>query len=130
MRVMLDTHVAIWLADSPKKLRDDVLEQLGSDRTTLVVSTIVAWEVSIKWRTGRLTLPDQPRVWVRRLVAEFGAEVLTVTMEHAVAVANLPDHHRYPFDRLLIAQAQVEGMAVVTADRSFAAYDVEVISAR
>ena len=130
MRVLLDTNAAIWLADAPETLRDDVVEELGSDRTTLVVSTIVAWEVAIKWRTGRLTLPEQPRFWIRHLVAEFGAEVLTVTVEHAVRVAELPDHHRDPFDRLLIAQAQVEGIAVVTADRAFTAYDVAVIPAR
>jgi PIN domain nuclease of toxin-antitoxin system len=64
------------------------------------------------------------------MIREFGAEVLPVTFEHAVQVADLPDHHRDPFDRLLIAQAQVEGMPIVTADRRFGAYDVEVIAAR
>ncbi len=130
MRVLLDTNVALWLAHAPQTLQPDVVEQLGSDGTTLVVSAVVPWEVAIKWRTGRLTLPDHPLAWVRRLADEFGAELLPVRLEHAVRVADLPDHHRDPFDRLLIAQAQVEGMAVVTADRSFAAYDVEVVLAR
>jgi PIN domain nuclease of toxin-antitoxin system len=130
MRVLVDTNVAIWLADAPDMLRPRVLTDLGSDRTELVVSVIVAWEVAIKWRTGRLTLPGHPRDWMRRLVAEFGAELLPITLDHAVRVADLPDHHRDPFDRLLIAQAQVEDMAIVTADRSFTAYDVQVIPAR
>jgi PIN domain nuclease of toxin-antitoxin system len=64
------------------------------------------------------------------MVREFGAEVLPVTLNHAVAVAELPDHHRDPFDRLLIAQATVERLPIVTSDSSFAAYDVDVVTAR
>jgi PIN domain nuclease of toxin-antitoxin system len=90
----------------------------------------VLWEVAIKWRTGKLRLPEHPRLWVARLAREFGAEVLPVTVAHVVQVADLPDHHRDPFDRLLIAQAQVEGIPIVTADASFARYDVDVITAR
>jgi PIN domain nuclease of toxin-antitoxin system len=130
MRVLLDTNVAIWLVDAPETLRSGVMEQLASDATSLVVSTVVPWEVAIKWRTGRLTLPDPPRTWSARMIREFGAVVLPVTFDHATQVADLPDHHRDPFDRLLIAQAQIEGMPIVTADRSFGAYDVEVIAAQ
>ena len=101
MRLLLDTSVVLDLALGSHVLRRDVVERLGDDATTLVVT--------------------------RRLVAEFGAELLPVTLDHAVRVADLPDHHRDPFDRLLIAQAQVEDMAIVTADRSFTAYDVQVI---
>lgn len=130
MRLLIDTNVAIWLADALETIRPAVVDQLQADDTDLVVSTIVPWEVAIKWRTGRLSLPEPPGPWVRRLVDEFGAEVLPVTLDHAVRVADLPDHHKDPFDRLLIAQAQVEGMAIVTADRSFGAYEVDVIAAR
>lgn len=130
MRVLLDTNVVIWLVDAPETLRAEVVHQLAADETSLVVSVIAPWEIAIKWRTGRLTLPDHPRFWASRMIRELGAEVLPVTLDHATQVADLPDHHRDPFDRLLIAQAQVEGIPIVTADRSFGAYDVEVIPAR
>jgi len=130
MRVLIDTNVAIWLVDAPETLRPGLAQLLAADETVLVISVIVPWEVVVKWRTGRLTLPESPRPWTARMIREFGAEVLPVAFDHVVQVADLPDHHRDPFDRLLIAQAQVEGMPIVTADRSFGAYDVEVIPAR
>lgn len=130
MRILLDTNVVLDLALGTEKLRTDVVEQLRDDATTLVVSTVVPWEIAIKWRQGRLPIPEHPQDWALRMIREFRAEVLQVTLEHAVRVAELPDHHRDPFDRLLVAQAQVEDMAVVTADRAFAAYDVAVIPAR
>ena len=85
--------------------------------------------IAIKWRLGKLPLPDHPGRWFPRVVQEFGAVVLPVTLAHVLQVADLPDHHGDPFDRLLIAQAQVEGVPIVTADRSFARYDVEVVHA-
>jgi PIN domain nuclease of toxin-antitoxin system len=130
MRLLLDTNVVLDLALGSDVLRRDVVERLGDGATTLVVSTVVPWEIAIKWRQGKLPIPEPPGVWAPRMVREFGAELLPITLDHAVRVADLPDHHRDPFDRLLIAQAQVEDMAIVTADRSFTAYDVQVIPAR
>jgi PIN domain nuclease of toxin-antitoxin system len=130
MRVLLDTDVVLDLVLGARALRQEIIAQLRDDATTLVVSTVSPWEIAIKWRQGKLPIPDHPRPWSARMIREFGAEVLPVTLDHAVQVADLPDHHRDPFDRLLIAQAQVEGMPIVTADRSFGAYDVEVIAAR
>ncbi len=130
MRVLLDTNVVLRLTLEPELLSGEVRELLEADSTTLVVSVVAPWEISIKWHLGRLPIPQPPRVWVPRMLQEFGAQLLPVTLGHAVGVADLPDHHKDPFDRLLIAQAQVEGIPIVTADRSFAAYDVEVIAAR
>lgn len=87
------------------------------------------WEIAIKWAAGKLELPEHPRDWVARLSRELGVEALPVSQIHAVQVADLPDHHRDPFDRLLIAQAQIEGIPIVTADRSFERYDVEIVPA-
>lgn len=130
MRVLLDTNVILVLAENPDRLRPDVVRMLGEDSTALVVSTVGPWEIAIKWRTGKLSIPEHPRGWTRRMVREFGAELMRVSMEHAVYVADLPDHHNDPFDRLLIAQAQVEGIPIVTTDAVFTRYDVEVITAR
>lgn len=129
MRVLLDTNVVLDLSLDATTLRPEVVEQLSADSTGLVVSVISPWEIAVKWRIGKLPLPEHPREWTARMVREFGAEVLPVSLAHMVSVADLPDHHRDPFDRLLIAQAQVEGIPIVTADRSFSRYDVEVIAA-
>jgi len=130
VRVLLDTNVVIWLASEPALVRAETLQMLGDVGTGLVLSAVVPWEVSIKWSAGKLTLPEHPKAWVARLVREFGVEPLPVGYAHAVEVAELPDHHRDPFDRLLIAQAHVEGLPIVTADRSFERYGVDVIAAR
>lgn len=130
MRVLLDTNVVLWLADDPTMLSRETVELLGKDTTELVVSAAVAWEIAIKWGLGKLTLPEHPRNWVPRLTREFSACSLAVTQSHAAEVADLPAHHRDPFDRLLIAQASVEQCAVVTADEMFSRYGVEIIPAR
>lgn len=130
MRILLDTSVVIGLSDDPHLFRPDVVERLRAESTTLLLSSVVPWEVAIKWRTGRLQLDLHPREWTARLVRELGTQGLTVSFDHATRVADLPDHHRDPFDRLLIAQAQAEDVPIVTADRAFAQYDVEVITAR
>jgi PIN domain nuclease of toxin-antitoxin system len=130
MRVLLDTNVVLWLADDPTMLRPETVELLGEDTTELLLSAAVAWEIAIKWGLGKLTLPEHPRDWVPRLTREFGAYSLAVTQSHTVEVADLPVHHRDPFDRLLIAQALVEQCGVITADGMFSQYGVEVIPAR
>lgn len=130
MRILLDTNVVIWMVENPDALQPDVVDLILADSTVLVLSAVVPWEVAIKWRAGKLALPEHPRDWVRRLAREFGVERLPVTEAHVTQVADLPAHHKDPFDRLLIAQAQVEGVPIVTADRNFARYDVEVVAAR
>jgi PIN domain nuclease of toxin-antitoxin system len=130
MRVLLDTNVVLWLADDPSILRRETVELLAKDTTVLLLSAAVPWEIAIKWRLGKLTLPEHPRDWVPRLTREFGAYAMPVTQSHAVEVADLPHHHRDPFDRLLIAQALSEQCGVVTADEVFSRYGVEVIPAR
>lgn len=130
MRVLLDTNVALWLADDPALLRQETVELLGDGTTDLLLSAAVAWEIAIKWGLGKLTLPEHPRDWVPRLSRELGAYPLAVTQSHTLEVADLPVHHRDPFDRLLIAQALVEQCTVVTGDEIFSRYGVEVISAR
>ncbi|MGI5127428.1 type II toxin-antitoxin system VapC family toxin [Pseudonocardia sp. CA-107938] len=130
MRLLLDTNVILRLALEPERLSRSLIDRLESDATRLVVSVVAAWEISIKWQIGRLPIPRPPEVWVPTVLREFGAELMTIELDHVLRVAELPAHHGDPFDRLLIAQGQVESLPIVTADRSFSAYDVEVIPAK
>lgn len=130
MRVLLDTNVAIWMATEPALLRTQALDLVLDDETTLLLSAVTPWEIVIKWAIGKLELPEHPRDWVARLSHELAVKALPISQSHAVQVADLPEHHRDPFDRLLIAQAQVEGIPIVTADSSFARYDVAIVAAR
>jgi len=130
MKLLLDTNVALWLAGDPASVRADTLDLLGESATELLLSAVISWEIAIKWRLGKLALPEHPRSWMPRLARELGARTLPITQSHTVEVADLPDHHRDPFDRLIIAQALVERCAVVTADPVFARYGIEVIPAR
>jgi PIN domain nuclease of toxin-antitoxin system len=128
--VLLDANVVLALAENPARLRPEVVDMLAADATQMVISTVTPWEIAIKWQVGKLPLPDHPSRFFARLLREFGADVLPVALSHVVHVADLQAHHGDPFDRLLIAQAQVEGLPIVTADRSFGRYEVDVIPAR
>lgn len=91
--------------------------------TQLLVSVVSVWEIAIKRAIGKLTAPEDLLVRIDKT----GAEMLTITARHANATGELPLHHRDPFDRLLIAQAKLEGCAIVTHDHAFAAYGVPVV---
>lgn len=96
---------------------------IEADDVEVLVSVASFWEISIKAALGKLGTPED----LPRRVEELGFESLAIAVEHAWAVRRLPHHHRDPFDRLLIAQAQVEGLPILTADPAFDAYDVKVI---
>lgn len=93
----------------------------------LYLSAASAWEIAIKTSLGRLRLPVDPAEYVRTRLIQSQTVPLPITHEHALRVASLPDHHRDPFDRLLIAQAQLEGLVIMTSDARFSAYQVEIV---
>ena len=130
MNLLLDTQAFIWWREGHRKLGPRARAAIERDATSVRVSVASAWEIAIKWRTGRLTLPAPPDRWVPAAIASSGFEVLPIALDHAVAVSSLPAHHPDPFDRLLIAQAQIEGLAIVSADTAFDAYSVQVLDAR
>jgi PIN domain nuclease of toxin-antitoxin system len=122
-RLLLDTHVALWLlVDETERVPDHVVETLEDERNQVALSAVSVWEIAIKRSTGKFTLEDG---WAQRL-SELGFDAMPVTALHAEAVEHLPWHHRDPFDRLLVAQASVERRTLVTADGRLAAYGVEV----
>ena len=129
MKVLLDTHAWIWLSDSPDKVNMETRQLLATEQTAVYISAISVSELSIKQSLGKLRLSHPLEQWVSRAMSGPKFEPLPITFPHAIHLAKLPWHHRDPFDRLLIAQAQVEGIAIVTDDPRFSAYGVQVIGA-
>ncbi len=120
MRVLLDTHVLVWAATTPERLGSDLAVIEDADRR--IVSAVCVWELAIKQHIGKLTLGSDVRTWTRRVTTELVLDHLPVTADHAAAVEHLPDVHRDPFDRLLVAQAVAEGAVLLTADDRLTAY--------
>lgn len=127
--VLLDTRVWLWLLAEPERVRPEVQERLRQPATALYLSAVSTWEIAIKYRLGRLSLPEAPSRFVPSRMRVTSVRALLVTHEQAAAVADLPLHHRDPFDRLLVAQAQLEQPSLVTADPAMTSYDVEVVLA-
>ena len=130
MKLLLDTHIFLWLQSDPRRLNDDALTIVTDPTTELLLSAASAWEIAIKSALGRLQLPEPPQIYVRTRMEISATDGLAIDFNHALAVASLPLHHRDPFDRILIAQAQQESIALVTADTNIMAYDLDVIDAR
>jgi PIN domain nuclease of toxin-antitoxin system len=126
LRVLLDTQVFLWLQAQPGRLRPR-LELLDDLDNELLVSVVVPWEISIKYRHGRLELPEPPGVYVPERMQAIRAVSVPVEQSHALAVASLPQIHRDPFDRMLVAQARLLGVPIMTADQTISAYPVETI---
>lgn len=129
MNLLLDTHVLIWWLEKNPRLGAQAKVTLRNPDMRPWMSAASVWEISIKMALGRFDLADPPEAWVPRLLGEWGVRALPITPTHAMAVRTLPLHHRDPFDRMLIAQAQCEGLTLVTADPRIMAYDVRTIDA-
>lgn len=121
MRLLLDSNVLLWFVWGDSERISSALR--ARIEAGALVSVASFWEIAIKKGLGKLEIPDD----LPARVLELGFELLPIELEHVWAVGDLPSHHRDPFDRLLIAQARAERLAVLTADSAFGAYDVEVI---
>lgn len=129
MRLLLDTHVFLWAAGDPEELTDSARLAIADAGNEVYVSAAVTWEIAIKSALGKLTVPGDPATWFPARVRSLGFNSLPILPEHALAVGALPDHHNDPFDRLLIAQAQLEGLQLVTRDANIRKYAVHVLAA-
>ena len=126
---LLDTHCWIWLTGDWSRLPSPLRRRILREPSKLVLSAACVVEIGIKHAAGRLKLPVGPDRMVAELKAD-GVTFLGVTVDHALRMSSLPLHHQDPFDRLLVAQAQVEGLTMVSADPNVLAYDVSAIDAR
>jgi len=127
VRLLIDTHCWLWLQVSPERLAPEVLSLLGDPDNEILLSAASSWEIAIKVALGRLELPAPPEAYVPQRLAADGISGMAVEHVHALRAGALPRHHQDPFDRLLIAQAQLERMGVLTADSAFLSYDVDVV---
>jgi len=122
MKLLLDTHTLLWwLADRP--LATEARERIADPETLVAVSAVSIWEASIKAALGKLRVPGS----LSEAAAQSGFEPLPISLLHAETAGALPPHHRDPFDRMLIAQAQVEDLTIVTRGPAFNDYDVSVL---
>ena len=124
-RFLLDTHVLLWSLAAPERLDPAAREAIRDPGHVVFVSTASVWELAIKAALGKLTMPDDLDDQLR--LNRF--DVLDITFGHARAVEHLPPHHRDPFDRMLIAQARVEGLTLITRDPQVQRYGVSWIPA-
>ena len=124
MRLLLDTHVVLWELQGSRTVGPRAQEAIAR-ASELMFSVVSFAEIGVKAAIGKLVVPND----LRERVVRSGLRILGLAPDHGLAVADLPMHHRDPFDRLLISQARSEGLTIVTADRRFGDYDVAVIDA-
>lgn len=126
--ILLDTGVWLWRNFDSRKIKPgpvrDLLEDVGS---RLFLSLASVWEISIKFGLGKLPLPEPPRTLFSARLARDGIGLLPIELHHAAHVAELPHHHSDPFDRLLVAQAQLEDLTLISADGKLAAYSLDLL---
>jgi PIN domain nuclease of toxin-antitoxin system len=121
---LLDTNVLLRLFAGPARIKRSVLNELSKPANDVYVSAASTWEIAIKVAIGKLALPEEPEKYVLARMREFGLRELPILTKHTFEVGRLPLHHADPFDRMLISQARVEEMVIVTSDRIFARYPV------
>ena len=123
----MDTHVFLWWVTDAPSLSSRAREEIASAGNDILFSAASGWEIALKSALGRLDLPNEPPVFVPEQLYRNNFGVLPVSLHHSLAVHALPSHHRDPFDRLLIAQAQSEKIPFISGDDRLAKYDVEII---
>jgi PIN domain nuclease of toxin-antitoxin system len=123
VNLLLDTHVLLWWLAADPKLPPSAAKAIANTQISVAVSAASAWEIAIKKAAGRLDAPDD----LIEAIEDSNFDALAITPAHGLAAGALPAHHGDPFDRMLIAQAQAEGLTIVTVDRRFADYAVELL---
>ena len=127
MKILIDTQIFLWIFLYPSRISPDVESLLKNPSNDIFLSAASVWEIAIKYASGKLQLPAAPEIFVPDRVKRSNFKRLEINYEHALAVTNLPQIHKDPFDRLLIAQANVENLTLLSADKIFARYIVKFI---
>ncbi|MFZ3064539.1 MAG: type II toxin-antitoxin system VapC family toxin [Nitrospirota bacterium] len=127
MKALLDTHVFLWWVMDDERLTPYIRDFISDEGNDLFLSSTSCWEIAIKTKMGRLKLPGNPEKFIPDQMIANNITGLPIQSFHALHVYNLPDHHRDPFDRILVAQASIERIPIITSDPLFADYDVKLI---
>jgi PIN domain nuclease of toxin-antitoxin system len=127
MKILLDTHAFLWWITEDPRLSVRAREVISDGNNELFLSAATGWEITIKAQIGRLKLPDEPQHFIPEQMRINGIQSLPIQMDHALHISTLPSHHRDPFDRLLIAQAQLEELPILSSDPQLANYQVQLI---
>ena len=124
MRILIDTHALIWYVDQDHLLSQPARDAITDPDNDLLLSSGSIWEIAIKAGLKKLTLSMAYRDWIQRAIDDLGLSLLPITVDYADAQTLLPNHHKDPFDRLIVAQARVERVPLVSADTAFDAYGI------
>jgi len=127
MRFLLDTHTLLWCFNASPSLSPRARRLIENGGNELLVSAASAWEIATKVRLGKLSTGEELVADLDRYLNQLGCDALPISLEHAVRAGALPGEHRDPFDRMLIAQAQMENLPIISNDRIFDAYHVRRI---
>lgn len=125
MRALLDTHTLLWWVTNDPQLSQPVREIITNPENTLYLSVASSWEIIIKYNTGKLPLPEPAPQFIKSSLNINGFESLSIELPHILQTHQLPNYHRDPFDRILIAQAQVENLLFLTIDHQIKRYSVQ-----
>ncbi len=125
MKYLLDTSVFLWALGAEHKLNQKARDLISSRESELYLSAASSWEIAIKFALGTLALPKPPSQFVPNAIGMLAIRSLDITHSHSLAAGELPAHHRDPFDRMLVAQARLEEMVLLTANRALLKYDVK-----
>jgi PIN domain nuclease of toxin-antitoxin system len=123
LKLLLDTHAALWFLSDDQRLGENARRDLTDETNVVLLSAAVVWEVAIKRSLGKLVVAEE----YLSLLLGAGVQALAVSVDHAAAVEALPWHHRDPFDRMLVAQAAIEGAALVSRDEALRPYGVTLV---
>lgn len=127
MKALLDTHTFLWWNSDDPQLSESAREIIAEGQNELFLSAASAWEIAIKAGRGRLVLPESPEVYVPSRMTLHRIQGLPIQLSHSLRVFDLPDIHNDPFDRLLIAQSQMESIPIISRDTFIAQYAVEIL---
>jgi PIN domain nuclease of toxin-antitoxin system len=130
MHILLDTHCLLWMLSEPNKLGPKTQRLLDDSATKLSISTASHYEIAIKYSIGKLLLPKPPEKFIFPLLSQLKIEDIAIDRSVAHLAGTLPWHHKDPFDRLIVAQAMVSKIPIVTADDQLAKYSAKIIHAR
>jgi PIN domain nuclease of toxin-antitoxin system len=125
MRALLDTHTLLWWVTNDSQLSQPVREIITNPENTIYFSVASSWEIIIKYNAGKLPLPEQAPQFIESSLKINRFESLSIELSHILQIHQLPDYHRDPFDRILVAQAQVENLLLLTIDHQIKRYPIQ-----